>query len=72
MPSWRTSSHSASGDCVEVASWRTSSYSRHLGECVEVGQDRQVIAVRDSKNPGGPVLAFSPTEWRALLHGLTG
>jgi hypothetical protein len=55
-----------------MPSWRTSSYSRHLGECVEVAQDRQVIAVRDTKDPGGPVLLFSPAEWAALLQGLTG
>ncbi len=54
--------------------WRKSSYSGgNGGECVEVavvpGRDNglaALCAVRDSKNPGGPVLAFSPGQWRAF------
>lgn len=35
--------------------------------CVEVATNlRGVVAVRDSKNPHGPVLAFSPDQWRAF------
>ena len=34
--------------------WRTSSYSAQNGQCVEVRGD--LSAVRDSKNPDGPVL----------------
>ena len=73
MLSWRKSSHSFSnGNCVEVAAWRKAARSSHNGECVEVGHGPQVIAVRDTKNPGGPSLLFSPTEWQSFLHGLTG
>lgn len=44
--------------------WHTSSYSRNSGgDCVEVGDAARVIAVRDSKDPHGPVLAFSPQTW---------
>jgi hypothetical protein len=25
-----------------------------------------IVAVRDSKDPGGPVLVFSPGQWRAF------
>jgi len=71
--SWRKSSHSTfNGNCVEVVSWRTPKPSTANGQCVEVGQGQQVIAVRDSKDPGGPVLLCAPRAWRALLHGLTG
>lgn len=35
--------------------WRKSSYSGNSGECVEVRRD--LVAVRDSKNPTGPTLA---------------
>ena len=49
-------------------SWRKSSYSGNGGsDCVEVASglpDR--IAVRDSKDPEGPVLTVTPDEWRAL------
>ncbi|HXA62472.1 MAG TPA: DUF397 domain-containing protein [Streptosporangiaceae bacterium] len=32
-----------------------------------VARTDRLVAVRDSKNPAGPVLAFAPTEWHALL-----
>jgi hypothetical protein len=40
-------------------------------ECVEVaelGEGR--IAVRDSKNPAGPSLVFTSTEWTAFREGV--
>jgi hypothetical protein len=54
--SWRKSSFSGSngGDCVEVA-WSKSSFSgSNAGNCVEVASG--LGALRDSKNPSGPVL----------------
>jgi hypothetical protein len=52
---WRRSSVSSSGsECVELAViWRKSSFSGGDGECVEVCG---LGAVRDSKNPEGPML----------------
>jgi Domain of unknown function (DUF397) len=72
---WRKSSHSGSngGACVEVAgAWRKSTYSGgNGGGCVEVaGNLPGVVAVRDSKDPGGPVLAFSPDAWRAFTAAI--
>ncbi|MEU9885845.1 DUF397 domain-containing protein [Sphaerisporangium sp. NPDC051011] len=54
------------------AVWRKSSRSSgNGGQCVEVaGNGRGSVAVRDSKNPHGPVLLFTPGEWRAFLGGL--
>ncbi|HEY3953686.1 MAG TPA: DUF397 domain-containing protein [Streptosporangiaceae bacterium] len=47
-----------------VLSWRKSSYSgANGGQCVEVSA-RGLIFVRDSKNPHGAVLAFTPETWR--------
>ena len=47
-------------------SWRKSSYSTsNGGNCVEVGTAPRTIAVRDSKDPDGPVLAVSREGWRA-------
>lgn len=46
------------------ATWRTSSYSgNNGGNCVEVAAARK-IAIRDSKDPHGPVLAFAPKDWQ--------
>lgn len=36
------------------------------GACVEVGRV-EAVAVRDSKNPEGPVLVFDATEWREFV-----
>lgn len=41
----------------DVFSWRKSSSSGQTGDCVELGMARtETSAVRDSKNPAGPVL----------------
>jgi hypothetical protein len=46
--------------------WRKASYSGNGGgSCVEVGQVRRAVLVRDTKAGGhGPVLGFSPAAWR--------
>ena len=51
------------------ARWRTSSYSGdNGGNCVEVGDAAPVIAVRDSKDPGGVVLTFTAHAWTAFAE----
>jgi hypothetical protein len=37
--------------------------------CVEVAFVGEAIAVRDSKNPAGPALIFTPAEWDAFVGG---
>jgi hypothetical protein len=47
--------------------WRKASYSTgNGGACVEVGIGPQLVAVRDSKDPHGPALAFAPGAWAAF------
>jgi hypothetical protein len=53
-----------------VNGWRKSTASAACGDCAEVGQDGAVVGVRDSQDPGGPVLVFSPAAWAAFLAGL--
>lgn len=56
-------------DLSELA-WQKSTRSNNSG-CVQVafcGDGR--IAVRDSKDPEGPVLMFTPYEWEAFLGGV--
>ncbi|WP_129839024.1 DUF397 domain-containing protein [Streptomyces sp. RFCAC02] len=54
-----------------VGPWRKSTYSSANGDCVEVadsgGGDGFGLAVRDSKRPGGRVLAFAAPQWSAFL-----
>jgi hypothetical protein len=51
------------------ARWRTSSYTgSDGGNCVEVATNlRGIVAVRDSKDRGGPVLILAKEEWRGFL-----
>lgn len=50
--------------------WFKSSHSDTGGQCVEVAHlDGGMVGVRDSKNPTGPALVFTPGEWDAFLEG---
>jgi len=51
------------------ADWRKSSRSGdNGGACVEVARNLPaIVAVRDSKNPDGPVLVISKDEWASFV-----
>jgi uncharacterized protein DUF397 len=54
-------------EMTKAPAWRTSSYSGSGGgQCVEAGAVRDAILVRDTKDRGGPVLAFGQQAWRAF------
>lgn len=56
---------------VHGRAWFKSSFSGPAGNaCVEVALLPGEIAVRDSKDRQGPVLVFTPEEWRAFLAGV--
>ncbi|MFQ6330296.1 DUF397 domain-containing protein [Nocardia sp. CWNU-33] len=51
--------------------WFNSSRSGGNDNCVEVAfLDRNMVGVRDSKNPTGPALVFTPGEWDAFTAGV--
>lgn len=51
--------------------WVKSSYSQVNGHCVEAaGLSRSIVGVRDSKNPRGVVLQFTPAKWQSFLAGV--
>jgi hypothetical protein len=49
--------------------WIKAQASGATGQCVELRRAGESIEVRDSKNPAGPVLRFTPGEWAAWLDG---
>ena len=54
---------------MDEVRWRKSS--RSVGnpeQCVEVAHLDDAVAVRDSKNPDGPVLRFARTRFAAFLE----
>lgn len=64
---WVKSSFSGDngGDCVEVAELRdvTDAPGHKAGQA-------DLVAVRDSKDPEGPKLFFTPAEWDAFVNGV--
>ncbi|MGI5151439.1 DUF397 domain-containing protein [Plantactinospora sp. CA-294935] len=51
------------------ATWRKSTKTQQSGQCVEVAWVGEVVGVRDSKDPHGPVLVFKKGEFASFLHG---
>lgn len=53
------------------ATWRKSSRSdNNGGQCVEVALSETTVGVRDSKDRGGAVLAYTADDWTAFLAGV--
>ncbi|MEU3567763.1 DUF397 domain-containing protein [Kitasatospora sp. NPDC036755] len=56
---------------IAVRGWFKSSFSAQANDCVET---RRLVpggmAVRDSKDPGGPALLFPAGAWSSFLSGI--
>ncbi|WP_407564979.1 DUF397 domain-containing protein [Streptomyces sp. 184] len=49
--------------------WHKSSYSGgEQGQCVEVAETARAIQIRDSKNPDGSSLVFTPAEFSVFIQ----
>lgn len=57
---------------LRAATWIKSSYSgSNGGNCVEVAElPNGLRGIRDSKDPSGPSLIFTPTEWNTFIEGV--
>ncbi|MFB7913607.1 DUF397 domain-containing protein [Streptomyces sp. NPDC056061] len=56
---------------MKVFRFVKSSYSTLEEDCVEVARNiPHTVAVRDSKNPTGPVVVLGPAAWDAFRGGL--
>lgn len=59
---------------TESPRWFTSSYSDNGGACVEIAANlassHGVVPVRDSKNQGGPQLAFGTDAFDVFVAGI--
>ncbi|MFJ8476032.1 DUF397 domain-containing protein [Kitasatospora sp. NPDC094011] len=54
-----------------VPAWFKSSYSSNGGDCVEVAANVPgAVPVRDSKDPNGPALTFSPGSFAAFVSAV--
>jgi hypothetical protein len=56
-------------DHLDRLTWRTSSYSgSNGGNCIEVATTADAVAIRDSKDPRGPVLSLAPQDWKRFAE----
>ncbi|MET7452823.1 DUF397 domain-containing protein [Streptomyces sp. NPDC005574] len=64
-----------SSTALHTVRWLRSSYSTGANNCVETarpttGPGAGLLAVRDSKDPAGPALLFSPESWTDFTAGV--
>lgn len=61
----------SSTEFLHGATWQKSSHSGTDGNCVEIARSLHgIVAIRDSKNPGGPKLMFTSQAWDLFITGV--
>ena len=53
----------------ESLSWLKAHSSSANGACIEIASATGNIAIRDSKDPNGPILVYTQSEFSAFLEG---
>lgn len=48
--------------------WRKSKATVGQNECVEMVSTQRAVLVRDSRDPAGAVLEFSPAQWSSFMR----
>ena len=56
-------------DAGSEPAWRKARRSTGNGACVELAPVDGMVAIRDSKDPDGPILRYTAAEWHAFLDG---
>jgi hypothetical protein len=55
---------------LRSARWRKSRHSNPSGDCLEAAKlPTGNVAIRNSRDPDGPALIFTPSEWDAFVRG---
>jgi len=49
--------------------WLKAQSSTNNGQCVEIASTAGKVAIRDSKDPDGPILVYTSREFSAFLEG---
>jgi hypothetical protein len=49
--------------------WQKAQSSTVNGQCIEIASTADKIAIRDSKDPNGPILVYTLAEFSAFLEG---
>jgi uncharacterized protein DUF397 len=52
---------------LQPTGWRKARRSIGNGDCVEIAPTNGQIAVRDSKDPFGPILRYRASAWQSFL-----
>jgi hypothetical protein len=49
--------------------WKKARHSIANGDCVEIASAQGLVAVRDSKDPSGPIMRYDASVWQSFLSG---
>jgi hypothetical protein len=53
-----------------AATWRKSGYSGDNGGCVEWATGAELVGIRDSRDPAGPMIAVPARDWRGFVRAV--
>lgn len=69
MDSKKTGKITLTDEEIAGLAWTKAQLSNINGACVEIASTPGKVAIRDSKDPSGPILVYTEIEFRAFLDG---